>query len=315
MNSNSTVTGPASLTSQRCARKRLIQEHKYLWDELLTEFGVRLNENVKKQRHSKSFVLEAVCGKGKKKTKRVQSCKFKLTYKTKSEALQVQSQVHFGDALLTHLQYRRKRYRGCCEGERDHNLRSAATKRTKLDSTTNLAHRLCARASSNGVEREMFEATAGYTDFRCVGTQSISNFIRSLKRSKQRKQKREFSDIKYKDYANYLRQGLQAGTYENFICPLDDDEDDDVASWRRHRKSHQPRPDHSAYDLHRVQKQMLGLALYYESMLVTGRRKTDRFATQEDALIFAASAIDVSSRTLRTWRNDFQTNNKRFTER
>ena len=93
-------------------------------------------------------------------------------------------------------------------------------------------------------------------------------------------------------------------------------DDDDVASWRRERKSAVPlRTDYSAYDMLRVQKQMLGLAIYYEAMQTTGGKTSDRHATQEDALIFAGGCVKVSSRTIRDWRNDFQTNNRRFTER
>ena len=109
---------------------------------------------------------------------------------------------------------------------------------------------------------------------------------------------------------------MAAGTITNFVRHRDDEEDDNVASWRRERPSPQPlRTDLSAYDLFHVQKQMLGLAVYYEAMLTTGRKKTDRFDTQEDALIFAGNAVQVSSRTIRRWRDDFQTNNRQFTER
>ena len=71
----------------------------------------------------------------------------------------------------------------------------------------------------------------------------------------------------------------------------------------------------AAYDLFRVQKQMLALAVYYEVMQKTGQRPTDRFATQDDALIYASEVVHVSSRTVRRWRDDFQINNRRFTER
>ena len=126
-----------------------------------------------------------------------------------------------------------------------------------------------------------------------------------------RKEKRDVADKFYREEASHLRQGLQSGTFRNFVRHRDDDEDDDVASWRRERVSQQPdRTDHSACDLFRVQKQILELALYFEAMLKkTGNKITDQFDTQEDALIFAGKCVDVSSRTLHSWRNDCQTNN------
>ena len=83
----------------------------------------------------------------------------------------------------------------------------------------------------------------------------VSNFIRKLKRKQLQKKKRETADKMYREHAQYLRQGLAAGTVNNFVRHRDDDEGDDVASWRRERVSVQPlHTDFSAYDLFRVQK-------------------------------------------------------------
>ena len=197
---------------------------------------------------------------------------------------------------------------------------NGSERKRKKGKHADLSKRLCRRAASHGVEREMYVATNGYTDFRCIGDltkqSTIDNFIRSLKAKKIKKQKRDAADKMYREHAAYLRLGLQTGTIRNFVCHRDDDDEDDVASWRRERSSQKPsRTDFTAYDLFRVQKQMLALAVYYEVMQKTGQRPTDRFATQDDALIYASEVVHVSSRTVRRWRDDFQINNRRFTER
>ena len=236
----------------------------------------------------------------------ISSQKFNLQFKSKEEAIKTENILEFGDALLTHLEHARKRHRGtvdCGPSTRCHNdLINGSTRKKKKGKHADLGKYLCARAASNGVEQEMFLTTKGYTDFRCVGDLTkkgtISNFIRSLKSKKLRSQKREIADKMYREYAKYLRLGLQAGTVRNFVCHCDDDDEDDVASWRRERSSQEPsRTDFSAYDLFRVQKQMVALAVYYEAMQKTGEKATDQFDTQEDALIYAGKVVHVSSRT------------------
>ena len=170
-------------------------------------------------------------------------------------------------------------------------IMSTKKKRIQIQRKESFAQRLCKRATSNGVEQEVFARTKGYKDFRCIGNLrkagAISNFLKSVKREKLKKEKRETAAKLYREHAQHLRQGLAAGTLRNFVRHRGDDEEDDVASWRRQKGSVPPsRTDHSAYDLFRVQKQMIGLAIYYESMLKTGTEKTDQFATQEDALVF-----------------------------
>ena len=314
------VTGPASLTAKRLALRKLVKDHKLLWEELEKNFGYRLNSTPKKDKTSPSkFVLEAVRGKGKKgKKQRFTSCKFKQKFASKAEAKKIENTMLFGDTLLTQLLTSRKRHRGNLEGEVSHRWSDSpvAQKKSRHE---HLAQRLQIRASRNGVESQMYAATKGYTCFKCIGDMrnksAISNFIAKLKRRKKAEQHREIADKSYRELAQHLRRGLEAGTIKNFVRPREDDENDDRASWRREKSALPLRNDYSAYDLFRVQKQMLGLAVYYEAMLVTGGKETDRFATQEDALIYAGDCVNVSSRTVRAWRNDFQKNNRQFTER
>ena len=323
------MTGPKSLTAKRLISRGLTQDHRKLWATLGEKYGFRLNANVKKHRHSPGFVLEAVRGKGKTKT-RFQSCKLKLVFKSETEARNLESGVKFGDSLLSMLEVKRKRYRGTIECDVDNTFHSNAVPKKKLrfvpvrqvkGDTESFAKLLCRRAAKNGIEQTVFAATKGYTDFTCIGKNlrkkgAVSNFLRKLKTLKLKAEKREQAEQLYRQHAQHLREGLAAGTLRNFVCHRDDDGEDDVASWRRQHASTQPlRSDFSAYDLFRVQKQMLGLAIYYEAMLTTGNKKTDRFDTQEDALIFAGEAVQVSSRTIRRWRDDYLCNNRRFTER
>ena len=310
-------------TSERYLNRKLIQDSNSLWSILETDYGFKLKSNPRKARSPAcGYVLEAVRGTGRKKKTKESSQQFKLQYKSKEEAIKTENILEFGEALLTKLQLSRKRHRGTVDCGPSTRCDAGATgkRKRKKGKHADLGKRLCARAASNGVEKQMFVATHGYTDFRCVGDLTkpgaISNFITTLKRKKTQDEKRETADKMYREYAEHLRRGLQAGTVRNFVRHCDDDEEDDVASWRRERASQKPdRTDFSAYDLYRVQKQMVALAVYYEAMQTTGKKPTDKFDTQEDALIYAGKVVSVSSRTIRRWRDDFQTNNRQFTER
>ena len=131
------MTGPKSLTAKRLISRDLTQDHRKLWDTLREEYGYRLNASVKKHRNSPGFVLEAIRGKGKSKT-RLQSCKLKLVFKSKTEARSVESGVKFGDSLLSTLEVKRKRYRGKIECDRDNTLNSSVVpKKSKSNKLTN----------------------------------------------------------------------------------------------------------------------------------------------------------------------------------
>ena len=178
------VTGPKSVTAQRFAAHQLMQDNKELWKSLSDEHGFRLLPNAKKHRRSSRFVLTAVRGKGKCAVK-FESSKFKLTYKSKSEAREINNLLDFGHKMLSHLQNERKRYRGTDECKRADNWNDNTPAKKKRYEHKDLADRICVRASSNGVEREAFAATQVHACFKCVGDMSkkgvISNFIRSLK--------------------------------------------------------------------------------------------------------------------------------------
>ena len=51
-----------------------------------------------------------------KKKQRIDSSKFNLTYKSKAEAQNIENEAEFGEFLLSHVQTKRKRYRGSYEG-------------------------------------------------------------------------------------------------------------------------------------------------------------------------------------------------------
>ena len=243
------------------------------------------------------------------------SAKFKQYYDDKNSASRLEHRIKFGTALRADLTISRKRYRGTTDCNVDHNFAPTPSRSKKQ-----LLTRLRNLAETNQVETEMEDVTKGYTSVDCIRNVKkpgvISNFVRSLVAVRDRKQKRKMDDSKHRELANHLRSGLQAGTFRNFVRPADRDDEDDVASWRQEGEMASPaRTDFSAYDLFRVQKQMLALAVYYEAMLNTGPKTTDVFATREDALDAAGRTIGVCGRTVRKWRNDFETNNRRFTER
>ena len=230
------MTGPRSVAAERLANRGLIRDHTSLWDTLSDEYGYSLNKNVKKHRNSPGFVLEAVRGKGKKRS-RFHSCKLKLVFKTKKEARSIESAIKFGDSLLSTLQVKRKRFRGTVECEHRSHSWDSSTVRKKSQKQMNqesFAKRLCKRAASNGIEDEVFAATKGYTDFRCIGNLqkkgAVSNFLRRLKNEQVKEKKRSAVSQLYKEHAQYLRRGLAAGTVRNFVRHRDDDENDDVAS-------------------------------------------------------------------------------------
>ena len=52
------VTGPESVTAKRMEQRKLVQDHKLLWEQLEKDFGYRLNPTPKKAKNSPSkFVL------------------------------------------------------------------------------------------------------------------------------------------------------------------------------------------------------------------------------------------------------------------
>ena len=283
-------------------------------------FGYTLNPNALKTRNSAKYVLEARKSLKRGKRKRITSEYFGLIYDTKESARGTLHEYDFGQKLLNQLQKNRKRYRGtmdCIQSD------SGSTSKNKRScEKTDFADRLRMRCQRNGIDAEVCELTQNYTNFICIGQNVVeqrkraSNFIRSVKMKKRSKMKRLAERAQHQTYAAYLRLGLKSGNIRNFVRHIEDDEEDDVASWRRDIPSHKPpRTDFTAYDLFRVQKQMLGLAIYYENMLVTGDADGDRFNTREEALESAGSCVEVCGRTMRYWRDDFESNNMRFTER
>ena len=314
------VSAKLSSTTMRFLARKRIQNRDEVWTTLEKEFGYTLNPNAKKSRNSTKYVLEAWTSLHRGKRKRITSARFELTYNTKESARGVLNEYNFGQQLLNQMRKSRKRYRGTTDCI---NMDCSNTsKKTKSCEKSDFADRLRMRCQRNGVDAEVCELTQNYTNFRCIGDSMtelrsrVSNFIRSVKWKKRKTTKRLAERAQYQAYSAYLRLGLKSGNIRNFVRHIEDDEEDDVASWRRHMPSHQPpRTDFTAYDLFRVQKQMIGLAIYYENMLVTGDADDDRFALRQEALESAGCSVEVSGRTIRYWRDDFESNNMRFTER
>ena len=186
-------------TNNRLIHIQLIKDNNALWDVLDTDFEFKLKAKARKAKSPACgmYVLEAVRRKGRRAKKSFTSQQFNLVFKSREEAIKTENTMVFGDALLTKLEYSRKRHRGttdCASSSCDNGSKSKRKKTKHAD----LAKRLCSRAASNGVEREMYIATNGYTDFRCVGNLTkrgtISNFIRSLKKQKLKSDKRDASD-------------------------------------------------------------------------------------------------------------------------
>ena len=316
----SDVSTKISSTAMRFLARKQIKNRDEVWSTLENDFGYTLNPNAKKARHSSKYVLEAWTSLRRGKRKRITSERFELIYDTKESARSALNEYNFGQKLLNQMQKRRKRYRGTMDCSKMDC--GDTSKKKKVCEKTDFADRLRLRCQRNGVDAEVCELTQNYTNFICIGAnmtelrRCASNFIRKVKLKKKTNLKRLTERAQHQAYAAYLRLGLKSGNIRNFVRHIEDDEEDDVASWRRHMPSHRPpRTDFTAYDLFRVQKQMLGLAIYYENMMVTGDAYGDRFTTRDEALESAGCSVEVCGRTIRYWRDDFESNNMRFTER
>ena len=260
------------------------------------------------------FVLAATKGKGKSRHV-LDSSKFNQIYDNHNDAFKLESRESFGKVLFDHLMNKRKRYRGTSECDIDCKFDKTQVNRKRRLSKKEKLTRLRNLAETRQVEEEMKVATKNYTNVECIrdwqNKNSVGNFVRSLIATRDRKRKRQERDKKYTDLANRLRTGLSAGTYSNFVRAADKDDEDDVASWRQECDMAAPsRTDFSAYDLFRVQKQMLTLAVFYETMVADTNSNS-----MDNALLFAGKVAGVCSRTVRKWRQDFESNNYQFTER
>ena len=210
---------------------------------------------------------------------------------------------------------KRKRYRATSESDINCKFAKTRAEGKRLVSEKEKLTRLRDLAETHSVEEEMKCATENYTNAKCIHDwkkkNAVGNFVRSLVAKRDRNTKRQERDKKHTDLANRLRRGLESDTYSNFVRAADRDDEDDVASWRQDRDMTTPsRTDFSAYDLFRVQKQMLTLAVYYETMLAETNTNT-----MDNALFVAGKVAGVSSRTVRKWKHDFESNNYQFTER
>ena len=93
-------------------------------------------------------------------------------------------------------------------------------------------------AKLHNIEQQMDDVTKGYTDFRCVKDwKRLANFIRSLRRIRDVKIRRDKRDQKHRELAMHLRQGLSAGSIRNFVRALDNYNDDHSSTTSRSSSS------------------------------------------------------------------------------
>lgn len=200
-----------------------------IWQEI-SDMGWLLGANAlaPKAPHSRGkFTLYArkkTRGKGKKKNPRIYAETFGFLYVSQVQAKNVQSRMEFGLALLDHLRSQTNKRRASGDSHTSHQQR-IENKRIKHDVQFQAkVERLKHLAMTHDVETQMSEHTDNYKNIRLVDFKHVGNFIQKLVRRKTAAVKRDAENDEQKKEAKYLRAGLRAGTFINFVRPLTDDE-------------------------------------------------------------------------------------------